>query len=86
MDFDAVDCGDEYASLGAVGFEEGTWWTVLVTTDGFNIVNFAGCRVAHFATINLLVDRMKPHLAYMLDPTAEGEDAQAAGPGTLTAV
>ena len=80
VEFDAVECGDEYASLGAAGFEDGPWWTVFVTVDGFKMVNFAGCRVARFATISPLVDRMKPHLAYMLDSTAEGEDAQAAGP------
>lgn len=79
VDFDAVDCGDEYASLGAVGFEEGAWWTVLVTVDGFDVVNFDGYCVARFAAISPLVDRMKPHLAYMLDLTATGDDAQAAG-------
>ena len=86
VDFNAVDCRDEYASWGAIGFEGGTWWTVFVTVDGFDVVNFTGCRVARFATISTLVDRMKPRLAYMLDSTAEGENAQAAGPGTLTAV
>ena len=80
VDFDAADCGDEYASLGAIGFEEGAWWTVFVTADGFDVVNFAGYRVARFAAISPLVDRMRPHLAYMLDATATGDDAQATSP------
>lgn len=86
VDFDAVDCGDEYASLGAVGFEEGAWWNVFVTVDGFDVVNFDGYRVARFATIPPLVDRMKPHLAYMLHLTATGDDAQVDGPRTLTTI
>ncbi len=86
VDFDAFDCGDEYASLGAVGFEEGAWWNVFVTVDGFDVVNFHGCRVARFATIRPLVDRMKPHLTYMLHLTTTCDDAQVAGPRTLTTV
>ena len=86
MNFDVVDCGDEYASWGAIGFAGGAWWTVFVTVDGFDVVNFTGCRVARFATISTLVDRMKPRLAYMLDLTAKGEDAQATGPRTLMVI
>ena len=80
VDFDAVDCGDEYASLGAIGFEKGAWWTVYVTVNGFDVVNFTGCRVARFPAISTLVNRMKPHMAYMLHLTTTGDDAQAAGP------
>ncbi len=73
VDFDAVDCGDEYASLGAIGFEEGAWWTVFVTVDGFDVFNLTGCRVARFAAISPLIDRMKLHLAHMLDLMAEAK-------------
>ena len=82
----ADDCGGEYASLGAAGFEEGVWWNVLVTVDGLKVVNFTGCRVAHFAAISLLVDCMKSHLAYMLNLTTTGDDAQIDGSRTLTIV
>ena len=66
--------------MGAVAFDGGAWWTVFVTVDGFDVVNFTGCRVARFAAISPLIDRMKPCLAYMLRLTTAGGDAQAAGP------
>ena len=85
------DGGGEYASLGAVGFEEGAWWTVRVTTAGFDVVNFAGYRVARFAAIGPLVERMGPHLAYMAALTTarsgiEAVGGQAASPRPLTVV
>lgn len=84
--FGAVDCGDEYAFLGAAGFEEGAWWTVFVTANGFDVVNFTGYRVARFAAVSPLVNRMKLHLAYMLDLTSEDDHAPVAGARTLTLV
>ena len=86
VDIAADGDGDEYASLGAADFVEGAWWTVIVTSDGFDVVNFTGYRVARFAAIGPLVDRMRPHMAYMLGLAASGGDAQAAGPRTLTGV
>ena len=83
--------GDEYCSLGAIDFEEGAWWTVLVTVNGFDVVNFAGYRVGRFAAIAPLVELMKPHLTYMLGTAAPGDDAPVAGgreakPRSLTIV
>lgn len=77
VDIGADDGGDEYASLGAHDFEDGAWWTVLVTPAGFDVVNFSGYRVASFTSIRSLVERMRPHMAYMLDRTTPGEARQA---------
>ena len=66
----ADDDGHEYCSLGADDFQEGAWWTVLVTANGFDVVNFAGYRVRRFAAIGPLVECMRPHMAYMLGTTA----------------
>ncbi len=76
VDIAVDDCGDEYASLGAHDFEEGAWWTVLVTSVGFDVVNFTGYRVAGFADIGSLVERMRPHMAYMLDRTIPDNGTQ----------
>ncbi len=91
VDIAADPDGDEYCSLGAAAFEEGAWWTVLVTTKGFDVVNFAGYRVGRFAAIGPLVKVMRPHMAYMLGVTAPGDDAptvgsQATEPRSLTVV
>ena len=91
IDVAADHNGNEYCALGAAGFEEGAWWTVFVTAAGFDVVNFAGYRVSRFAAIDPLVELMKPHMAYMLDLTAEGDDAptagnRAVGPRPLTVV
>ena len=76
----ADDDGDEYCSLGAANFQEGAWWTVLVTTKGFDVINFAGYRVGRFAAISPLVERMRPHMAYMLGTTTvPGNDAKDGG-------
>jgi hypothetical protein len=76
----ADDDGDEYCSLGAANFQEGAWWTVLVTTKGFDVINFAGYRVGRFAAISPLVERMRPHMAYMLGTTTvSGNDAKDGG-------
>ncbi len=65
----ADDGGDEYCSLGAADFPEGAWWTVLVTANGFDIVNFAGYRVRRYGAIGPLVACLRPHMAYMLGTT-----------------
>ncbi len=76
----ANDNGDEYCSLGAAGFQEGAWWTVLVTANGFDVVNFAGYRVRRFAAIGPLVECMRPHMAYMLGTTTvPGDGARDSG-------
>ena len=91
VDIAADHDGDEYCSLGAANFEEGAWWTVLVTAKGFDVVNFAGYRVGRFAAVGPLVKLMRPHMAYMLGVTAPGADTPAAasgaaGPRPLTIV
>lgn len=90
VDIAADDKGDEHCSLGAANFEEGAWWTVLVTAAGFDVVNFAGYRVARFDAIEPLVERMRPHIAHMLGIAAPSGDAKAgsdqAGSRFLTVV
>ena len=75
----ADDDGDEYCLLGAADFQEGAWWTVLVTVNGFDVVNFAGYRVRRFAVIGPLVECMRPHMAYMLGTTAVPGDGSHDG-------
>ena len=76
----ANDDGDEYCSLGAADFQEGAWWTVLVTADGFDVVNFTGYRVRRFAAIGPLVECMRPHMGYMLGTaTVPGDGANDGG-------
>lgn len=76
----ADDDGDEYCSLGAADFQEGAWWNVLVTAKGFDVINFAGYRVGRFAAIGPLIERMRPHMAYMLGTTTvPGDDAKDSG-------
>ena len=76
----ADDAGDEYCSLGAADFPEGAWWTVLVTENGFDVVNFTGYRVRRFAGIGPLVECMRPHMTYMLGATTvPGDGAHDGG-------
>lgn len=91
VDIAADDKGNEHCSLGAANFEEGAWWTVFVTAAGFDVVNFAGYRVARFVAIEPLVERMGPHIAHMLGLATPSGDAaeesgQATGPRFLTVV
>jgi hypothetical protein len=91
VDIGADDSGDEYASLGAHDFEDGAWWTVLVTPAGFDVVNFSGYCVASITSIRSLVERMRSHMAYRLDQTIPDDDTQrgsarAAGSRPITVV
>ena len=80
----ADDHGDEYCSLGAADFQEGAWWTVLVTANGFDVVNFAGYRVRRFAAIGPLVECMRPHMGYMLGTTIVPNDREHAAGSQAT--
>lgn len=81
----ADDAGDEYCSLGAADFPEGAWWTVLVTTSGFDVINFTGYRVRRFAAIGPLVECMRPHMGYMLGTaTVPGDEANDDGNSAIS--
>ena len=80
----ANDDGDEHCLLGAADFQEGAWWTVLVTANGFDVVNFTGYRVRRFAAIGPLVECMRPHMAYMLGTTIIPDDRAQVGGSRAT--
>lgn len=80
----ANDDGDERCLLGAADFQEGAWWTVLVTANGFDVVNFTGYRVRRFAVIGPLVECMRPHMAYMLGTTTVPGDVAHVGGSRTT--